>query len=140
MNKKYDFSLHFSTKLQSIEKIDKKFNDWMKSVDYKIIDCSEREEGELRTVLHHCFIPYEIALISKKYDIIKETLDFLDTISEDQVRWFLSDETLGMSRLLMLQNLKRLNGVAIFIGDIIDGVNEEYQLAKELNIEIINIK
>ena len=42
-------------------------------------------------------------------------------------------------RQYMLENIKKLNGVSIFIGNIIEGVEEEYNIANELGIDIIVI-
>ena len=116
--------------------IENKFDKWFEN-NSDIIDCSERGINEQRTVFHHCFLPREI-VTQKGFNTA--IVDFLDTISEDQVRWYCANENLGMSRLLMLQNLKRLNGVALFVGEIKDGVKEEYELATQLGIECIVIE
>jgi hypothetical protein len=39
----------------------------------------------------------------------------------------------------MLENLKKLNGVALFIGEIKEGVEEEHNLALQLGVECILI-
>lgn len=50
----------------------------------------------------------------------------MDGLSKNQIRWFsCGDGGIGISRLLMLENLKRLNGVALFIGEIVGRKNNE---------------
>jgi hypothetical protein len=40
----------------------------------------------------------------------------------------------------MLENLAKLNGLAVFIGEIKEGVLEELELAKELGLDILLIE
>ena len=68
-----------------------------------------------------------------------EVVDFLDTLSHDQVRWYGASQNLEECRFLMLQNLKRVNGVAIFVGEIKEGVKYEYELAKKMGVRIVEI-
>jgi len=134
--KKFDFSVHFTIKDQSLDDINKKLDDWLVN-NKSIMDLSERDINEPRIVLHHCFLPREI-VVEKGFDT--KLIDSLDELSEDQVRWFNCGEGgLGMSRLLMLQNLKRLSGVALFIGELKEGVKEEYELAVQIGVECILI-
>ena len=133
-SKKYDASIHFTIKGQSMADIDKKIDNWLENQSR--IDFSESDETG-RSVLHHCFLPRE-TVVAKGFGT--EVVDALDEISgENQIRWFGASETLGMSRLLMLQNLKRLNGIALFVGEVKEGVKEEYELATQIGVECILI-
>jgi len=133
--KKYDASIHFTIKGQTMEEIDKKIDIWLEN--QSLIDFSEKAEGEPSSVLHHCFLPRE-TVVAKGFGT--EVVDVLDEISgENQIRWFGASDTLGMSRLLMLQNIKRLNGIALFVGEVKEGVKEEYELATQIGVECILI-
>ena len=91
-----------------------------------------------RSVLHHCFLPEKIVL-EKGFpnDIYDE---ILHPMFEDKVCWFgVSDYGLEWDRKLMLENLKKLNGVAIFVGEIKEGVKEEYDICQELGVECLVI-
>jgi hypothetical protein len=147
--KKYDISLHFTIKNQTVESVDKKFNEWLESDKYQgQFDFSERsykmdgvqmEYDEPRSVLHHCFLPKK-TLIEKNIPLT--VWDFLETVSEHIVCWYgttLDGDALVWDRRLMLENIKKTNGVAIFIGNMIEGVKEEYDIAVELGIDCIVI-
>lgn len=134
--KHYDVSLHFTPKGQNVQEIFNKIDNWLESHP-EVIDFSERAEGEPRTVLHHCFMR-RADVEAKGFDTT--ICDELETFYEDTVCWNgVSQSTIGMDRLLMLQNLKRLNGVAIFAGNIIEGVKDELELAKQIGVETIII-
>jgi hypothetical protein len=133
--KKYDLSIHFTIKGQTMTEIDSKIDNWLEA-NKDILDCSEKEEGEPTTVLHHCFLPREIV---EAKGFSTDVVDSLDEIASNQVRWYSVHEDLGMSRLLMLQNLKRLNGVALFVGEVKEGVKDEYLLASQLGVKCIII-
>lgn len=133
--KKFDFTLHFTIKGQKVPDISSKLEDWLVE-NKEIIDLSERAEGDPNVVLHHCFLPEKI-VIEKGFST--DVIDLLNELAEDQVCWYGVDGDLGMSRLLMLQNIKRLNGISIFVGEIKEGVKDEYDLAKEMGIECVLI-
>ena len=138
--KKYDLSIHFTLKGQTVEQVDEKFSKWLDSDNYKgQFDFSENDEEEPRNVLHHCFLPKEKVIARK---IGTEVWDFLDTISEHIICWngvWNDGDSLYWDRRLMLENIQKNNGISIFIGDIIDDVKEEYDIAQELGIECIVI-
>ena len=138
--KKYDLSIHFTLKSQTVEQVDEKFSKWLDSDNYQgQFDFSENDEEEPRNVLHHCFLPKEKVIVRK---IGTEVWDFLDTISEHIICWngvWNDGDSLYWDRRLMLENIQKSNGISIFIGDIIDGVKEEYDIAQELGIECIVI-
>ena len=138
--KKYDLSIHFTLKGQTIEQIDEKFSNWLDSDNYQgQFDFSENDEEEPRNVLHHCFLPKEKVIARK---IGTEVWDFLDTISEHIVCWngvWNDGESICWDRRLMLENIQKVDGISIFIGDIIEGVKEEYDIAQDLGIDCILI-
>jgi hypothetical protein len=131
MTKKYkDFSLHFSTKNQDLEVLKKRYYDFdAETLENDSALVSELLGDEDDLVLHHCFMPEKA----------KETgvQDFLDTVCEEIVCWFGSSVSVEHSRYTMLRNLKRVGGVAIFLGEIKDGVKHEHELAKSLDIPCI---
>jgi len=122
-----DFSLHFTLKGQTLREI---FDKMFSGTELDIINESDT------TVLHHCFLPRN-EVIEKGFTT--DVVDFLDGQADQIVNWKNANESLDLSRLLMLQNLKRLNGIAFFIGVIKDGVLEEYNLAKSIGVRIIHI-
>ena len=138
--KKYDLSIHFTLKSQTVEQVDEKFSKWLDSDNYQgQFDFSENDEEEPRNVLHHCFLPKEKVIARK---IGTEVWDFLDTISEHIICWngvWNDGDSLYWDRRLMLENIQKINGISIFIGDIIESVKEEYDIAQELGIECIVI-
>jgi len=146
--KKYDVSIHFSIKNQSIELITKKFNDWCDESNSLPFDFSERSyeisnfqmrHTEPRSVLHHCFLPKRVVL---EKGLPEDILDFLDMISENIICWqgtSMDGDSLCWDRRLMLENLKKVNGIAIFIGEITGGVNDEFEIVKELGIDHVII-
>lgn len=138
--KKYDLSIHFTLKNQTISQIDEKFSNWLDSDKYHgQFDFSENDENEPRNVLHHCFLPKQKVIVRK---IGTEVWDFLDTISEHVICWngvWNDGDSLHWDRRLMLENILKVNGISIFIGDIIDCVKEEYDIAQELGIDCIII-
>jgi len=150
MEKKYDVSIHFTLKGQTIEQIEKKLDYWLDSEEYKEqFDFSQRDgfvcenvwkHTEPRSVLHHCFLPRKIV---EQKNLPSDVWYFLEMISEDIVCWngvWNNGDALCCDRLIMLENIKKLNGLSLFIGDIIDGVKDEYDIATRLGIDIIIIK
>ena len=138
--KKYDLSIHFTLKGQTVEQIDQKLNNWLDSDKYTgQFDFSENGETEPRNVLHHCFLPKKVV---EQKGFSTEVWDLLETISEDIVCWngvWNEGDALCWDRKLMLENIKKVNGISIFIGEIIEGVKEEYDIAQELGIDCIII-
>lgn len=121
-----DISIHFTLKGQTIEEIQGKLNDWFAN-----------KKHNPHMVLHHCFLPREI-VVEKGFDT--SVVDFLDGLADNQVRWYnTSPKGLGVSRFLMLQNLLRCNGTAIFIGDIKEGVLEEFDHVETMQIKRVLI-
>jgi len=132
---KKDFSIHFTVKGQEMAQIEKAFDEFQSKDIYGTLDLSEDNS----IVLHHCFLP-EKDVVSKGWD--NSIHEFLNTLTDaNKVCYYHSDDdgNLGMSRLNMLRNIERLGGVSVFIGEIKDGVKEEYDLAKCLGVHIIEI-
>ena len=130
---KLDVSIHFQTDSQSVEEVRRKLYSHIDKTELPF-DFGERE----RTILHHCFLP-EKELQNRNIDtniyeeIFKEFAEF-------HICWYgLSPYGLVWDRQLMLENLKKVNGIALFIGEITGGVEKELKLCKELDIEFILI-
>lgn len=134
--KHYDVSFHFTTKGQNVKEIFKKIDEWL-SRHPDVVDFSERSDEEPNTVLHHCFVRREDCA---KHGFDTSVCDELDTYSEDQICWHgVSQCSVDADRTLMLQNLKRLNGIAIFVGKIEGSVEDELGFAKNIGVETIII-
>lgn len=126
MKKNTDFSVHFTTKGQSIDAIRNDLLNWFEK--QMVYDFSVH-------TAHHCFLP--LKTVKEKgwsTDIYDKVLS---AITDELVCWNGTTDNLEQSRFLMLQNLKRVGGVAVFVGEIKDGVKEELELAEELGVEII---
>lgn len=145
----FDISIHFQINNQSIEYIDGKLQKWLDSDSYKgQFDFSEKGENGERNVLHHCFLKAEelpsLKLSKAREEEIEETFDFLEMFSDDIARWRgvsnFPTECLNWDRRLMLENIKKLNGISLFIGEISGGVKEEYDIAIDLGVSCILIK
>ena len=138
---KHDISIHFQTKTQTVDEINLKMSNFFKS-NACPFDFSELTSP--RSVLHHCFLTEEelnsLNLPEEKAKTIQNTFDFLGSVSEHQVRWKGSSlYGLVWDRTLMLENLKKLNGTAVFIGEINEGVADELKRANEIGVDIILI-
>lgn len=130
---KKDFSIHFTLKGQKLEDIEAAFDKWQEETNCSLIDLSEDNSIQI----HHCFLTRQ-EIEDKGFDT--GVADFLDSLTDDNnINWSKASETLGYSRLLMFRTLNRLNGVCIFIGDIKDGVKEEFDLATCMELEIVKI-
>lgn len=134
---KTDVSIHFTTKGQTVEEINTKFNEYIRNNQEPLaFDFSERTEP--RSILHHCFLPEK--LVKEKGDSTDIYDDILHPTSEDKVCWFgTSDYGLEWDRIYMLENLKKVNGLAIFIGDLKEGVLEDFKTVQDLGIEFLLI-
>lgn len=134
---KTDVSIHFTTKGQTVAEINKKFDDYItKNQESLPFDFSESTVP--RSVLHHCFLPEKV-VIEKGFptDIYD---DILHPTSENKVCWYgTSDYGLAWDRQLMLENLAKLKGIAVFIGEIKEGVAEELEIVKELGVDYVLI-
>jgi hypothetical protein len=125
-----DFSIHFTIKDQELDVIQDKFQ--------KFVNESGLLNEENSTVrIHSCFLPRKVV---EKQGFDTALVDYLETLTDNNdVNWYYAGTTLGMSRIQMLENIKRLGGVAIFIGEVRDGVLEELNLAKEIGTVFILI-
>jgi len=132
---KHDVSIHFNTNDQTLEEVETNINYWFDK-GQKLVDFSERAEDDARSVLHHCFLPRDEA-VKRGF---KATYNLLDSICEHHVCWYdISTYGIEWSRQLMLENLKKVDGTAIFVGAIKGGVEEEHKIATELELDIVHI-
>jgi len=136
---KKDISIHFTIKAQSLEVINQKLSDYFSQNQESLaFDFSEAYANGDRCVLHHCFLPRRV-VESNGFD--SGLVDSLDELGgENQVCWHYASDDLGMSRVMMIENLYRLNGLAVFVGDIKEGVESEYHLALERGVETLHIQ
>ena len=131
MKKFLDFSLHFTLKEQEFQTLLNNFRKWC------VENSNSIDIDQYDTVLHHCFMR-KSDVIAKGWDTI--VCDKLELICDQNICWNgTSQMTIKEDRVLMLQNLKRIGGLAIFVGDIKDGVKEEYDLVVEMGIPNISI-
>lgn len=125
-----DVSIHFSIKGQELSVIEQKFHDWSKTTEI-----FNEDQVQLRT--HCCQLPRQI-VEHKGFDL--GITEFMESLTDgNDVNWFYSGTTMDMSRVNMLETIKRLGGKSIFIGDIKEGVEVEYKLAQAAGIECILI-
>lgn len=137
---KTDVSIHFTIKGQTTKELEAKLDAFCSGENFNNpkFDFSERQFDDKRNVLHHCFLPEKV--VKEKGFSTEVYDDILHPFSEDKVCWYgTSDYGLVWDRRLMLENLKKLDGVAIFLGEIKEGVEEEYKIAQELGVECILI-
>lgn len=134
---KTDVSIHFTTKGQTVEELNNKFDKWIDENKSNLpFDFSEPSEP--RSVLHHCFLPEKVVEEKGFSTEIYDTI--LNPTSEHKICWYgVSDYGLVWDRQLMLENLKKCNGIAVFIGEIKDGVKVEFDLVQELGIDYVLI-
>ena len=132
-----DFSVHFAPNGQNVAEFIQKLKDYLKSKDAMVRP--NDKEYVVETTLHHCFLTKEAA---KAKGISNQICDYLDGIADNVAYWYGASDSGNVTndRRLMLRNLKHLNGVAIFVGDIKEGVKEEYDEAVRLGITTVQIQ
>lgn len=133
--KYFDVSFHFTLKTQKIEDIKNVINEFLEKTN--LIQRKYDENSNVALVVHNCFLTRKI-VIEKGFDT--ELVDFINSIGDVTVNWFDEMQNISEQRMKMLVNLKRLNGLAIFVGDNIEGVADEMVIVKELGIATIHIK
>lgn len=125
-----NFSIHFTVKEQSLEDIETKFLDWSNKNDL----LNEVKHG---LKVHSCTMPRKI-VEERKWNL--GIVEFIESLTDgNDINWYYSSNTIEMSRLFMLENLKILNGIAVFVGEIKEGVKDEFNLCTSLGIETILI-
>lgn len=120
-------SLHFTIKGQELSAIKKAYGEYVKTLTPKIGNPIE---------LNHCFLPRTIAEEKK---ISTDVVDFLESITLNRTEWFKSFDSLKEDRAKMLEYCKSAGAVAVFIGEIKEGVLEEFKAVKEAGIEYVHI-
>lgn len=124
-----DISIHFTLKDQSIEDLKALF------YESPMAEQLSREQSPALAV-HHCFLTREEV---KSKGFATDIHDFLDEISDVEVNWSKTGADLNTSRMNMLINLGKLDGLAIFIGEIRDGVETEYAMAQQAGVTLCHI-
>ena len=132
-----DISLHFTLKGQTLEQIKEKLKNHIdKNPDSPLSDFVKGENWHEK-VLHHCFLP---DLIIEEKGFSMDISVFIKSLSEDTVCWYgASQTTLDNDRYYMLRNLKRVKGLAVFIGDTNEGVKTELKYAHHLGCDTLII-
>jgi len=129
---KLDASIHFTTRFQDFKELTDKLDKWLEENKYTInlVDTPNFAR------LHHCF------LRRSEVERLGYSTKVIDYLSKFHcISWSgASEKDLLTDRADMLANLKRLNGVAIFLGDLSGGVSEELSLAELIGVDIIKIK
>lgn len=123
-----NYTIHFTIKDQSLEEIKEKLKKYLDELPFQ----------ERALAFHHCFMPRK--LVEEK-GFSTDLVDVLDELCvPDQVRWYNTTDSITESRRLMLNNIAQIpRGQALFVGEIKEGVKEEYDLAKRLNIDCVLI-
>lgn len=125
-NFKQDVSIHFSTDGQSIDFIRKALNGF------------EGGTGTTDKRVHQCFLSKDEL---EAAGIPLDVPFFFESITVGNVCWSgVTQMNLEEDRKAMLENLKKLNGTALFLGELKGGVLVEYEMAKELGIEIVHLE
>lgn len=128
-----DVSLHFSLKHNNLDSVSKIFSEY-------IIDNFDVVDNEYSTI-HHCFLTRQ------------EVVD--NGFPDNVVKWFENIESGGTPVIcrhsrgldgivsaredMMEQMSKGFKPLCIFIGNIVDGVEEEYNMAKDLGIPTLEL-
>jgi len=123
-----NYTIHFTIKDQSLEKIKEKLKKYLDKLPFQ----------EKALAFHHCFMPR--TLVEEK-GFSTDLVDVLDELCiPDQIRWYNTTDSIAESRRLMLNNIAQIpRAQALFIGEIKEGVKEEYDLAKQLGIDCVLI-
>lgn len=136
MEKQLDFSIHFTIKGQSVEEIFNKIKTFQKE-NPDALDLNYRPGDGVVPVLHHCFMR-KADVQSRGFDTT--LCDKLAELSQYSICWNgVSQNNLEEDRALMLRNLKKVGGTAVFVGNIIEGVQDEYNLALFTGCKILRI-
>lgn len=138
--KYYDYSIHFTLKNQSIERIMELFYSYFKNNDIINLNNTYTDINDSIIVLHHCFLPKYQNF--KVHDDKENVYKFIDDLNENQIAWNV-DYTKKYNENLrdMLEHIKIVEGCSIFIGDITNSsVYNEYIYAKKNKLNIIRIK
>lgn len=146
--KKTNISVHFTTKGQTVEEIQEKLTNFFNSqaettpqrFQVNLTHPMQKDEylTSERTVFHHCFLPLmEVKnrnFPTSIYDVV------LNHLRGMRLCWYgISDFGIHWDRKLMLENLYNVGGVALFVGEIKDGVKDEFEMVKRLGIDFIII-
>lgn len=125
-----DISIHFSLKGADIEKVGEILLDYLHSIMHKV-------DGT--TSINHCFLS-RAEVEEKGFDTT--VVEFFEGFEEGMN---VKSHTRGMvyvdaARADMFTELKNsFNPLCIFIGDIVEGVEIEYNTAKALGLQIVEL-
>lgn len=129
MPKYSDVSIHFQWETHTLEDIECAINDYFNTVKELDFDFCYETQGDSRTVLHHCF--------ENRNDEKEGLYEIIDMLASDDVCW---NTGANRQNILMLENVKKLGGASIFVGDIIGDVAKDFCIAERMGIPIIRIE
>jgi hypothetical protein len=124
MMKLINASVHFTIKNQTIEDVKKA---WEKA-----------NVAQIKTV-HHCFLSIEKL---EEKNIPTDVTEWVESLGDTVDCWY-DDSILSgddKARFAMLDNLKENDGIAIFVGAIVEGVKVEYDYAEKIGLNIRHIE
>lgn len=131
-NFRKDFSIHFpSNTSREITNSTLIFNDWMDKNKEKHFDLLNIEKDPV--IMHHCFFPKNVEIVNA-----------LNSLWAIRVKWCNNGVILGnnepkVSRNLMLLNLKKVNGLAIFVGEPNQETMLEFKAAQIIGVNTLVI-
>lgn len=126
---KTNISLHFTPKLISLEQAK------------VLIEKALKLFPDQELTIHHCFLDRKF-VESKGWDL--SIVDYLESLEkEHSVHWWMAGKSISdidTQRSEMLGHMKESNGKAIFLGPIMEGVEAEYNLVNQYDIENISFR
>ena len=123
-----DVTVHFTIKGTTTEE----YTDMLGMIRETLNDRMFADE----VTVHHCFL--DRGTIEDK-GFNTDLIDDVESLGSKRVCWFKTTPDVNQSRVLMLENLGRVGGVALFFGDIKEGVAAELEMCKELETPYLTI-
>lgn len=120
-------SIHFTPKAHRVEDVANALNGFKQIVTSNIKDITTKD---VEIVLHHCFMPIEIVREKGWSEDIHQLLNSLDGVVSIVSHFDGNMENLEDARTEMMEAIYDAEyGGHIFVGDIVEGVAIEYELA-----------
>lgn len=113
----------------------------LKDQELTVIQDTLNNEPAFNTIkaksnLNHCFLSLQ-EVITRELPI--DVIEYLNSVADTTTEWFVDMDSLPEQREAMLNHIKDSNGIAIFVGDVVDGVLEEWNICMEKNISVLHI-
>jgi len=127
-----DVSLHFSLKHTPLSRVNEIFLVYLLNNPTNIDNSA--------TTLHHCFLTRKEV---EEKGFPTNVVEWLESITEDittVISYSKGMDNVEESRTEMMGQMKKgFKPLCIFIGDILDGVETEYEMAKDLGIPTLEL-